>query len=88
MSGEQTSPGRIVLLGGPAGAGKSTLAAAWCATRLRAVHIELDAVRNLIVSGGVDPQGDSPLADEQYSLCAFACCRLASTLPAPATMSP
>jgi chloramphenicol 3-O-phosphotransferase len=31
----------VVLFGGPAGAGKSTLARLWCSTRERAAHIEL-----------------------------------------------
>jgi chloramphenicol 3-O-phosphotransferase len=67
----------LVLFGGPAGAGKSTLAAAWCATRTRAVHIELDAVRELIVSGRADPQQPGDLAGEQYGLSVAACCALA-----------
>ena len=71
--------GKIVLIGGPAGAGKSTLAAAWCATRERAVHIELDGVRNRIVSGLADPQGGAPMVGEQYSLCVEVCAREAAT---------
>jgi ribosomal protein S18 acetylase RimI-like enzyme len=34
--------GRMIMFAGPAGAGKSSLARAWCATRPRAVHVELD----------------------------------------------
>ena len=71
--------GKIVLIGGPAGAGKSTLAVAWCATRERAVHLELDDVRNRIVSGLADPQGGEPAAGEQYALCVEACVREAAT---------
>ena len=56
----------MVLFTGPAGAGKSTLTGAWCATRLRAAHIELDKVRHLIVSGLTDPQVPGPLQAEQY----------------------
>ena len=56
----------LVLFGGPAGAGKSTLARAWCATRERAVHVELDAVRELIVAGRADPQRPTALQGEQY----------------------
>jgi predicted kinase len=68
----------LVLIGGPAGAGKSTLATAWCATRQRAVHIELDDVRNLIVAGLADPQtGDGQAVAEQYDLSVRASCRLA-----------
>src|ERR1039458_9611210 len=46
----------VLLLAGPAGAGKSTLAPAWCHTRLVAAHVQLDTVRNLLVQGPVDPQ--------------------------------
>jgi chloramphenicol 3-O-phosphotransferase len=61
---------------GPAGAGKSTLARAWCATRSRAVHVELDEVRHLIVSGLADPQSPGPLPTEQYDTSVAACCAL------------
>src|SRR5438132_6373942 len=66
----------LVLFGGPAGAGKSTLAAAWCATRQRAVHIELDEVRHLIVAGRADPQQPGELAAEQYDLAVAGCLAL------------
>jgi adenylate kinase family enzyme len=55
----------MVLFTGPAGAGKSTLARAWCATRPRTVHVELDEVRHLIVSGLADPRVPGPLQAEQ-----------------------
>ena len=71
--------GKIVLIGGPAGAGKSTLAAEWCATRGRAVHIELDKIRDLIVAGRADPQGAGEVFGEQYDLSVEACVRLAAT---------
>jgi AAA domain-containing protein len=61
---------------GPAGAGKSTLARAWCATRRRAVHVELDEVRHLIVSGLADPQTTGPVQAEQYDASVAACCAL------------
>ena len=67
----------LVLFGGPAGAGKSTLARAWCATRARAVHVELDAVRDLIVAGRADPQAAGDLQSAQYALSVRACCALA-----------
>lgn len=67
----------VVLFGGPAGSGKSTLARAWCATRPRAAHIELDEVRHLIVSGLADPQETGTLQAEQYELAVDASCRLA-----------
>lgn len=62
---------------GPAGAGKSTLAREWCNTRQRAVQIELDEVRSMIVSGLADPQSGSPAVSEQYETAARACCSLA-----------
>ncbi len=68
--------GRMVVFTGPAGAGKSTLARAWCATRPRAVHVELDEVRHLIVSGLEDPQTLGPLQAEQYDTSVAACCAL------------
>ncbi len=71
--------GKIVLIGGPAGAGKSTLAATWCATREKAVHVQLDDVRHRIVSGLADPQGGEPAAGEQYALCVEVCVREAAT---------
>lgn len=67
---------RMVMFTGPAGAGKSTLARAWCATRPRAVHVELDEVRHLIVSGLVDPQVPGAFQAEHYDTSVAACCAL------------
>ena len=67
----------MVLVGGPAGSGKSTLAKAWCATRARAVHIQLDEIRSLIVAGYADPQVTGDLQSEQFHLSVRACCVLA-----------
>jgi chloramphenicol 3-O-phosphotransferase len=67
---------RMVMFTGPAGAGKTTLARAWCATKSRAVHVELDEVRHLIVSGLADPQTVGPVQAEQYSTSVAACCAL------------
>ena len=50
---------------------------AWCATRERAVHIQLDEVRSLIVSGYADPQLTGDLQGEQFHLSVRACCALA-----------
>jgi chloramphenicol 3-O-phosphotransferase len=69
----------IALFGGPAGGGKSTLARAWCATRRHAVHVELDQVRHLIVSGLADPQEAGDLQEQQYRLSVAATCALART---------
>jgi predicted kinase len=69
----------IALFGGPAGAGKSALASAWCRTRTRATHIELDQIRGLIVSGLADPQQAGSLQKEQYRLSVAATCAIART---------
>ena len=69
----------LILFGGPAGAGKSTLAQAWCATRERAVHVELDEVRQFIVSGRADPRQPGLLQSDQYALSVRACLGLATT---------
>ena len=68
---------RLVLLGGAAGAGKTTLAAAWCARRKRAAHIQLDQIRELIVSGFADPQMPGAVQEEQFLLSVEACSGLA-----------
>lgn len=73
---------RVVLFGGPAGAGKSTLARAWCATRKRAVHVQLDEVRQLVVRGLADPQSPGELQAEQYALSVEATCALARVFAA------
>jgi chloramphenicol 3-O-phosphotransferase len=67
----------LVFFGGPAGAGKSTLARAWCATRSRAAHVELDEVRHLVVAGRADPQQPGTLQSAQYALSVRACLALA-----------
>jgi predicted kinase len=67
----------IALFGGPAGAGKTTVAKLWCATRARAVHLELDSIRDLIVSGRADPQVKSVEQATQYVHSVEACCALA-----------
>jgi predicted kinase len=77
----QDSKGIVVLLGGPAGAGKSTLARAWCATRAQAAHVELEEIRHLIISGRADPQGPGELQAAQYQLGVEATCALARATP-------
>ena len=67
----------LVLFGGPAGAGKTTLAAAWCAKRNRAAHIQLDEIRGLIVSGRADPQANGIIQTAQFLLSVKTCCELA-----------
>jgi predicted kinase len=67
----------LILFGGPAGAGKSTLAWAWCRGRERSVQIELDQVRASIVGGYLDPQLPSSEQARQYEDAVRACCALA-----------
>lgn len=67
----------LILIGGPAGAGKSTLAWAWCQGRPRSVQIELDQVRASIVGGYLDPQQASEAQGQQYEDSVRACCALA-----------
>jgi predicted kinase len=73
----QDEAGKVVLFGGPAGAGKSTLARAWCATRPQAAHLELDEIRRLIVSGLADPQEPGEVQEAQYRVSVEATCALA-----------
>jgi chloramphenicol 3-O-phosphotransferase len=77
----RTTEGTVALFGGPAGAGKTTLARAWCATRASAAHIELDAVRELIV-GVADPQQAGTLQEEQYGVSVEGVCALAGAFTA------
>jgi chloramphenicol 3-O-phosphotransferase len=72
--------GMVALFGGPAGAGKTTLARAWCATRSQAAQIELDEIRHLIISGRADPQDAGDLQAAQYRLSVEATCALARSL--------
>ena len=67
----------IALLGGPAGTGKSTVGAAWCRSRRRAAHVELDSVRDFIVGGRADPQVLDAAQAEQYVTSVRACAALA-----------
>jgi predicted kinase len=77
---QQDKKGLVVLFGGPAGAGKTTLARAWCATRAQAAHIELDEIRHLIISGLADPQESGERQVAQYELSVQATCALARAL--------
>jgi chloramphenicol 3-O-phosphotransferase len=69
----------VALFGGPAGAGKSTLARLWCSTRERAAHIELDRVRALVVQSLANPQEPGAVQEEQYRTAVAATCALVRT---------
>jgi predicted kinase len=72
----------IVLFGGAAGAGKTTVADLWCRTRERSVHLQLDEIRGLIVSGLADPQKLTAEQGEQYIHSVNACAALARSFSA------
>ena len=76
MENVKSQPAQLVLFGGPARSGKSTLMKAWCATRKRSVHIELDEIRGLIVAGYGDPRIPGGVQREQAFLSIGACCAL------------
>jgi predicted kinase len=69
----------IVLFGGSAGSGKTTVARLWCKRQPRAVHLELDSIRDLIVSGQVDPQIFNEDQAHQYEANARACSAVAKS---------
>lgn len=78
MSARNSRPGPlVVLLGGPAGAGKSSLAQAWCATRARASRIDLDELRQMVVGGFANPQQSGFKQTAQFDLAARQCASLA-----------
>lgn len=49
------TPGRILLIGGPAGAGKTTTSRALAARRERAIAIPVDEIREWVLSGRHEP---------------------------------
>jgi adenylate kinase family enzyme len=61
----------ITILTGPAGAGKSTIAGLLCAQLHRSAHIEVDLLREMIISGYASPipgEADALAAAEQIRL--------------------
>ena len=72
--GQDTLPGApITVITGPAGAGKSTIAGLLCTRLERAAHIEVDLLRDMVISGYASPvsdQSDPSLIDEQLRLAA------------------
>ncbi len=69
----------VLLLTGPAGAGKSATARAWAALQPGYVaHIELDNVRDQIITGFADPRdGWNDEADWQYTIARQNCADMA-----------
>ncbi|MGW2203894.1 AAA family ATPase [Streptomyces sp. NPDC001774] len=75
----EPAPAALLLSGIP-GSGKSTVAAALAARFARAAHIEVDALQELVVSGGHWPTMDhDPEADRQIFLRARNACLLADS---------
>jgi chloramphenicol 3-O-phosphotransferase len=69
----------VLLITGPAGAGKSAAAEAWAVSQARpTAHIELDVVREFVRSGWADPQdGWSPETNWQYTIARRQCADMA-----------
>jgi predicted kinase len=63
MSDEPSSIGRVLVLTGAPGVGKSTIAAALAGRVARGAHVEADVVHRFIVSGGQWPSAGT---DESY----------------------
>jgi adenylate kinase family enzyme len=69
----------VLLLTGPAGAGKTTVAAEWAATRTSATaHVSLDDVRDFVKAGYVNPEdGWNEETQAQYDLARELCATIA-----------
>lgn len=69
----------VLLLTGPAGAGKTTVARAWATTQKRpTAHISLDDVRDFVKSGYAHPpDGWNAATEQQYHLARQGCASLA-----------
>jgi chloramphenicol 3-O-phosphotransferase len=74
-----TQPVGVLLITGPAGAGKSAAADLWATRQTRpTAHIELDDVREFIKSGLADPRdGWSPATAQQHAIARANCADMA-----------
>jgi chloramphenicol 3-O-phosphotransferase len=70
--------GRIWLLSGIPGAGKTTIASALCARFARAIHIPVDDLREFVVSGHASPIDWSDETARQFALARRSAARMAA----------
>lgn len=75
----EEQPAFVLLITGPAGAGKSAAAAAWAAQQApHTAHIQLDQVREFVIAGYADPRdGWTPEAQRQYDIARENCADMA-----------
>ena len=72
-------PRHVVLLTGPAGAGKTATASAWAESRRHpTIHLSIDTLRRFVKSGYVNPEdGWNEETQRQYDLAQSACAVMA-----------
>ena len=70
--------GLIWLISGIPGAGKSTIARAICASYAKAIHIPVDDIRELVVSGHASPIEWSDETTSQFTLARKSAARMAA----------
>ncbi|WP_459644978.1 AAA family ATPase [Kineococcus sp. NUM-3379] len=81
MNRPAVAPGTVVLLAGPSGSGRSTLATRWCATREVAAHVRVADVWGLLCSGRVDARDvRDPRQPVQWLAAVRATCALVRSL--------
>ena len=68
---------QIILVTGPAGAGKSAVAEALCERFDRMAHVEVDLLRHMIKAGYRHPWADDAQAEEQRVLAVHNACAIA-----------
>lgn len=79
MNSLQDENSFVLLLTGPAGAGKTTVAQVWASRQQRpTVHISLDDVRDFVKAGYANPSdGFASAIEQQYQLARQGCAALA-----------
>lgn len=77
--------GLVLIVTGPCGAGKSTVAREWCSRFARAAHVAVDLLRHMVVSGHASPvpgESDPEEARRQGDLARLNACALARNFAA------